>query len=138
MTPLRQPRPDDGPAEVILVDTSLWIDHLHAPQERLVELLLSDEVGCHPDVIEELALGSIARRSETLGLLAALRSFRVLAHEEALAFVDAHRLWGRGLSLVDVHLLGSVLLTGGATLWTRDKRLNTAAHELGVRFDPST
>lgn len=117
---------------MILVDTSVWIDHLHRTESDLVDRLQNDEVGCHPFVIEELALGSIKQRDAVLELLENLRQFPVLSHAEAMTFVDERRLWGRGLSAVDAHLLGSVLLTGGSRLWTRDKRLSTVCREVGV------
>lgn len=120
---------------MILVDTSLWIDHLHRPVPHLIELLAHDQVGAHPLVIEELALGSLSRRAQTLQLLANLTRFPVLSHDELLALVDAQRLWGRGLSPVDAHLLGAVRLIGAARLWTRDKRLRAAADELGIGHD---
>jgi predicted nucleic acid-binding protein len=119
---------------VILVDTSVWIDHLHEPVAQLVALLESDEVGCHPLVIEELALGSLKRRDIVLGLLASLRQFPVLDHHEVLELVQARRLWGRGLSAADAHLLGSASLSAGARLWTRDKRLRAACRDIGVAF----
>jgi predicted nucleic acid-binding protein len=119
---------------VILVDTSVWIDHLHEPVAQLVALLESDEVGCHPLVIEELALGSLKRRDIVLGLLASLRQFPVLDHREVLELVQARRLWGRGLSAADAHLLGSAALSAGARLWTRDKRLRAACRDVGVAF----
>lgn len=117
---------------MILVDTSVWIDHLHEPVPRLVALLESDEVGCHPLVIEELALGSLKHRDTLLGLLASLHRFPVLSHHEVLALVRARRLWGRGLSAADAHLLGSAALSAGARLWTRDKRLQAACQEADV------
>lgn len=117
---------------MILVDTAIWIDHLHAVEPLLVELLGKDEVGCHPLVIEELALGSIKQRDVLLDLLANLYRFSVLTHDEVLQLVDRRHLWGRGLSTVDAHLLGSVSLVGGARLWTRDKRLQSAGKEMGV------
>ena len=117
---------------MILVDTSIWIDHLHAREPRLVELLHNDDVGCHDKVIEEIALGSIARRNEVLELLTNLYRFPLLAHHEILALVNAHRLWGRGLSAVDVHLLGAVALVPGARLWSRDKRMMAAADDAGI------
>ncbi len=118
---------------MILVDTSVWIDHLHATEPELVDLLARDVVGSHPMVVEELALGSIKGRGSVISLLRALHRFPSISHEEILDFVDARRLWGRGLSAADVHLLGSVLLEGGARLWTRDKRLRAAAEDVGVR-----
>lgn len=80
-----------------------------------------------PLVIEELALGSIRRGDEMLDLLSNLTMFPVLTHHEVRHFVDRWRLWGRGLSAVDAHLLGSVRLVGGARLWTRDRRLLAAS-----------
>jgi predicted nucleic acid-binding protein len=117
---------------VILVDTSVWVDHLHATEPELVDLLARDEVGSHPMVEEELALGSLKGRSSVISLLSALHRFPSISHEEILDFVDGRRLWGRGLSAADVHLLGSVLLEGGSGLWTRDKRLRSAAADVGV------
>jgi predicted nucleic acid-binding protein len=117
---------------VILVDTSIWIDHLHASEPRLVALLGDDQVGCHPAVIEELALGSVKQRDQVLALLESLRGFPVLTHAEVMALVGGRRLWGRSLSVVDAHLLGSVALVGGARLWTRDKRLLAACRDGGV------
>jgi predicted nucleic acid-binding protein len=118
---------------VILVDTSVWIDHFHRVVPALVDQLERDEVGCHPLVIEELALGSIPQRDQVLEDLDALHGFPVLTHHELLSTVGRWRLWGRGLSAVDVHLLGSVALRPGAMLWTRDRRMNLAAEEMGVR-----
>jgi predicted nucleic acid-binding protein len=119
---------------VILVDTSIWIDHLHASEPSLVALLRDDQAGCHRAVIEELALGSIRQRDRVLALLESLRGFPVLTHEEVMALVDRRQLWGRGLSAVDVHVLGSVMLVGGARLWTRDKRLLAACRDSGAAY----
>ena len=99
---------------MILVDTSVWIDHLHHTNPKLRDLLHHDEIGFHPLVIEELATGSLAARDDTLRYLSYLHRFPVLSHEEFLVLVRTHALWGRGLSPVDVHLLGSVALVPGA------------------------
>lgn len=122
---------------MILVDTSVWIDHLHAAESELVSLLGNDAVACHPYVIEELALGSIKQREMMLDLLGSLHMFPVLTPAEVLALVAGRRLWGRGLSAVDAHLLGSVSLVDGAQLWTRDKRLISACRETGVPYADS-
>ncbi|WP_245572351.1 type II toxin-antitoxin system VapC family toxin [Actinomyces gerencseriae] len=119
---------------VILVDTSVWIDHLHHTNPKLRDLLHHDEIGVHPLVIEELATGSLAARDDTLRYLSYLHRFPVLSHEELLVLVRTHALWGRGLSPVDVHLLGSVALVPSALLWTRDKRLFRAAEELEISY----
>nr|WP_245348296.1 type II toxin-antitoxin system VapC family toxin [Paeniglutamicibacter psychrophenolicus] len=117
-----------------MVDTSIWIDHLHSLEHDLAALLADDEVGCHPYVIEELGLGSIKQRAVVLELLQGLHQFPVLDHTEVMTLINAQHLWGRGLSAVDCHLLGSVSLVGGSQLWTRDKRLIAACRELGVAY----
>lgn len=117
---------------MILVDTSVWIDHLHAAVGRLVGLLGDDEIGCHHLVVGELALGSIKQRDVVLGLLSNLNQFPTITHPEVLHLVDRRRLWGRGLSAIDVNLLGSVALVQGGQLWTRDRRLKTICTEVGV------
>lgn len=117
---------------MILVDTSVWIDHFHAPLPALVAHLEGDSVLCHPLVIEELAVGSLKDRGTVLLLLENVHQTPTLSHQEALALVEGRRLWGRGLGVVDVHLLGATLLTEGAQLWTHDKRLHAAAQEAGI------
>lgn len=119
---------------MILVDTSVWIDHFHRSDPVLVNLLHEDEIGAHPLVAEELAMGSLKARDDVLKHLAHLHQFPALSHDELLALVAVHALWGRGLSPVDAHLLGSVMLVPGARLWTRDKRLLRATEEHGVSF----
>jgi predicted nucleic acid-binding protein len=122
----------DGRAPMILVDTSIRIDHLRAVESGLLRLLTDDEIGTHPLVIEELALGSIRKREGFLGLLSNLYQFPTVSHFEILHLVQHRRLWGKGLSAIDVHLLGSVALVGGAQLWTRDKRLKAACESANV------
>lgn len=116
---------------MILVDTSVWIDHLHRAEPGLERLLGDDLVATHDGVIEELALGSIRQRDEVIGLLAALIRVPRVRHEELMQFVDREQLWGRGLSVIDVQLLGSARLARAA-IWSRDKRLVAAAADLGV------
>ncbi len=116
---------------MILVDTSVWIDHLRGRDRALAAPLLDGRVVCHPFVIGELAVGSLRNRSEILSLLATLPAAPVVSHEEMLAFIDAHALMGLGLGWIDVHLLASARLTG-QPLWTRDRRLARAASRLGV------
>ena len=117
---------------MILVDTSIWIDHLHASDSELVRLLDESAVVTHPMVIGELALGRLKHRSKVLDALGGLTALPTASHAEVLRFVDAHHLYGTGLSLVDCHLLASTLLVPGTVLWTRDKRLTTEATKLGI------
>ena len=119
---------------MILVDTSVWIDHLRRGSAALGEALEREEVMTHPFVIGELACGNLKNRREVLGLLAALPSTVVATGEETLHFVERRRLMGRGIGWVDVHLLASVMMAEAAQLWTRDKRLGAIAAELGIGF----
>jgi predicted nucleic acid-binding protein len=121
---------------VILVDTSVWIDHLHRADSSLVALLERNDVLVHPMVIGELALGTISDRERFLGLLSALPGATEATHEEVLEFVAERRLHGKGLSLVDSYLLASTVLTASTRLWTRDRRLVTAAAALGLAWMP--
>ena len=115
----------------ILVDTSIWIDHLRRGNNRLVALLIAGEVLCHPFVIGEVACGHLQNRDEVLNLLKALPEVRIAEHSEVLHFVNMDKLYGRGLGWVDLHLLASTSLTR-CSLWTLDKRLQSVAAELKV------
>ena len=112
-----------------LVDTSVWVDHLRNGNDGLSELLLKDEVACHPMVIGELACGNLKRRKELLSLLQALPAVERVSDDEILFFIEQHRLSGRGLGLVDVHVLASCVISQ-THLWTLDSRLQQAADGL--------
>jgi len=116
---------------LILVDTSVWVDHLRTGNPRLVQLLEHDVVLGHPWVTGELALGQLTRRTEILGLLANLPQATVATHAEVLALVEQHALHGVGIGYVDAQLLAATLLTADTTLWTTDKRLTAVATRLG-------
>lgn len=116
---------------MILVDTSVWIEHLRLGDDRLRDLLFDEQVLSHPYVVGELACGRLENRSEILSMLTALPEAQVLEHEEVLSFLEARRLYGRGIGWVDAHLLASTLLTK-CTLWTLDKPLRRAAAALNV------
>ena len=120
---------------MILVDTSVWIDHLHRAEVALSEMLQESKVCTHPMVIGELALGSLRDRTEVLGLLSGLPRAASPTADEVLSFVELHTLYGTGLSLVDAYLLAAVRLTPGDRLWTRDRRLYLTAGRLGVSTD---
>ena len=107
---------------MVLLDTSVWIDHLHRGDDRAVALLEQGDVVCHPLVIGELACGSLIRRAEILGLLGALPQATQATHAEIVGFIDGHRLHGKGLGLIDMHLLWAAA-SQKHVLWTRDRRL---------------
>lgn len=117
---------------MILVDTSVWIDHFRRGNGRLVRLLEAEAVLCHPFVVGELACGNLGSRAATLELLRTLPMSAVATDDEALAFLEARRLMGRGLGYVELHLLAAAAL-GTAPLWTLDRRLASAARELQLR-----
>ena len=116
---------------MILVDTSIWIAHLRVANLQLVRLLDDVQVVSHPFVIGELACGWLRRRAEVIGHLRRLPVLAPVSHGEALAFIDAHELAGRGIGWVDVHLLASARLAR-ARFWTADKALAKVAASLGV------
>lgn len=117
---------------MILVDTSVWIDHLRQGDSALVKVLEAGEVLVHPFVVGELACGNLVNRGEVLRLLQALPEAQVAGHTEILGFIEYRRLMGRGIGYVDVHLLASVALTSATELWTRDRRLATVAADLNL------
>ena len=116
---------------MILVDTSVWVQHLHRGTARLRSLLDEEQVFCHPFVMGELACGTLRNRQEVLSLLGTLPQARVAEHEEVLHLLERRHLHGRGLGWVDAHLLASALLTG-CTLWTFDQPLARAAAGLDI------
>lgn len=117
---------------MILVDTSVWVDHLRESDHDLAGALEAGDVLVHPFVLGELACGNLKNRQEVLSLLHALPRAQVASADEALAFLERRQLMGRGIGYVDVHLLAAVALEDEATLWTRDKRLAGVAADLGL------
>jgi len=117
---------------LILVDTSVWIDHLRNGNNLLAKLLDGSGVLAHPFVIGELALGNMRQREVILAALSDLPRAGLATDVEALGFIDRHAPFGRGVGYVDVHLLASVRPTPGAELWTRDNRLRHVAEGLGL------
>lgn len=115
---------------MILVDTSVWIDHLRVGDPKLGSLLQNGQVLTHPCLIGELALGQLSHRSEILGLLRNLPHAQTATDAEVLNLVENRHLFGLGIGYVDAHLLAATLLTAGAGLWTRDKRLAAVAAQL--------
>jgi len=117
---------------MILVDTSVWVDHLRAGDYALAQLLEQGAVCVHPMIIGELACGHLQNRSRLLELLNNLAQSVPASHEETLYFLETHKLMGNGIGWVDVHLLASISLTPGCLLWTRDRRLHAVAQTLDI------
>ena len=119
---------------MILVDTSVWIDHLRLGEPSLAAALEAGRVMMHPFVLGELACGNLANRSEVLELLGNLPAAPTATDPEAVDFIERRSLMGRGVGYIDVHLLASIALSGDGRLWTRDRRLAAAATDLDLAF----
>ncbi len=117
---------------MILVDTSVWVDHLRRGVDELIRLLVGSLVLTHSYVVGEIACGNLHNRSEVLTLISDLPRIAVATDEEVLFFIEQHELMGRGIGYIDAHLLAAVSLAAPARLWTRDKRLATLAVERGL------
>lgn len=119
---------------MIIVDTSVWVDHFRKKDRTLIELLENQQVLGHPFVIGELACGSLANRQKILALLQNLPGSVVAADNEVLLFIEKNSLVGIGIGYIDAHLLASAKLGHARTLWTRDKRLRSAAEQLELAY----
>jgi predicted nucleic acid-binding protein len=117
---------------LILVDTSIWINHLRRTDALLARLLDAGRVLVHPFVIGEVALGLMRQRKVILAALLGLPRTQVATEEEVLGFIERHTLSGRGVGYIDVHLLAAARLTAAAALWTSDRRLHAVAGALGL------
>jgi predicted nucleic acid-binding protein len=119
---------------MIVVDSSIWIDHIHSANPLLGELLLRDHALMHPHALGEIALGSIKNRSAVLARFLLLPVPNVAKEGHVLTLIEEHGLAATGVGYTDAHLLASALLTPGGQLWTRDKRLHEQAERLGVAY----
>jgi predicted nucleic acid-binding protein len=120
---------------MILADTSIWIDHFRRSDSRLARLLDHGDVVMHPFVLGELALGYVPKIAEMIEDLRTLPKAAVADTDEVLEFIAHRALSGSGIGYVDAHLLASAALAPETLLWTRDKRLHTAAHSLSLAAD---
>ena len=118
---------------MILVDTSVWIDHFRTGRSKVGVLLSQNLVMVHPFVMGELACGNLKARARILSDLEALPSAVSATHEEVMRLVEARKLWGLGIGWIDAHLLASALLSN-CPLWTLDGKLAQAAAAAGVKL----
>jgi predicted nucleic acid-binding protein len=119
---------------MVLVDTSVWIDHLRNKEPLLIQLLKSNRVLSHPFVRGEIALGHLKQRQIILSALDNLPQAPVAFADEVNLYIESHALFGLGIGLIDVHLLASTQLAINTKLWTRDKRLLTIANRLNLAY----
>ena len=120
---------------MVLADTSVWIQHFRGEQYDLAHYLSEGLIVMHPFVKDELACGTLRNRAKILAYFHALPQATPVSGAEALGLIEDRRLWGRGLGLIDVHLLASALISG-CGFWTLDARLALAANDLGVSWTP--
>ena len=118
---------------MVLVDTSVWINHLRDGERHLEKLLFDGEVVCHPHIIGELACGNLKNRQEIISLLQELPISAVIEFQEFIHFVEQNQLGGKGIGFVDVHILASAKVDQ-IPLWTEDKRLKALAAHLGLNY----
>lgn len=123
---------------MILVDTSIWIDHFRHRDAALGKIIADDRLLSHPVVIGELALGSLRDREMLLAFFSAQREALVATHEEVMAMIDRHEIFSMGIGYTDAQLLASILLDRRSLLWTRDKRLAAAARKAGASLHAPT
>lgn len=114
---------------MILVDTSVWVSHFRRKNKHLEDVLSQEFVFCHPLIIGELACGNLHNRDEILYLMHELPVATYATDEDVLVFIEKHRLMGKGLGIVDIHLLASAILSG-LSIWTEDKQMLQAAQRL--------
>lgn len=119
--------------DLVLVDTSIWINHLRTGNPKLKTLLNKTKVVCHPFIIGELACGNIKNRKEILSLLETLPASQVVHNEEFHYFLEHNKLMGKGIGFVDVHLLASATLSQ-IPIWTEDKNLKKVAKHLNLSY----
>lgn len=118
---------------MVLVDTSVWVDHFRGTEPHLQDLLRRGEVAIHPFIAGELACGNLSNRTQIMELLQALPQTTSATYDEVLDFIDRHGFFGRGMGFVDVHLLASSLLSH-APLWSFDRKLRERATVLHTAY----
>ena len=116
---------------MILIDTSIWVNHLRRGDPHLAEMLLAEEAGTHPFVIGEIAAGNLRRRVQNLADLSRLPQAPMAQEDEVHHLLDSRRLWGAGLGWIDLHILASAKLSGWP-LYSADRALNAAAARLEI------
>jgi predicted nucleic acid-binding protein len=105
---------------MILVDSSVWIDHFRHAEPRLEALLVHELASLHPFVLGELACGSLHKRSETIAY-----------------FVGIPPLVGNRLRLDRYASPRVGSDRGGLRLWTVDRAMAAAAKVFGIAFPDS-
>lgn len=108
-----------------IFDTSVWIRHFRAPEQKLVDALEEGTLLVHEMVIGELAVGRIPKPKTTLSDLLRQSFAPVVPLQELLRFLQQRKLVSKELGWVDIHLIASALAVD-ADLVTYDLPLAAA------------
>lgn len=119
---------------MILLDTSVWADHLRHTDAHAQQLLRRSQVAMHPMVAGELSCGYLKNRKELTLLWQCLPQAVEAGHDEVMLFIEQNKLMGKGVGFIDFHLLASCLLSGNMQLWTIDKRLLSLAQDMQIAY----
>lgn len=119
---------------MIIVDTSIWVDHFRRPVKAIQELIAEGKIALHPYVYGELLLGGLPTKGVAATQLLKLARPPVASASEAAAFIEWADLSGTGIGYVDAHLLVSAKLFAGGTLYTKDNKLVAQAERLGLVY----
>jgi len=119
---------------MILIDSSVWIDHFRTENSLLSGLLMQGAIVMHEFILGELAIGNFKNRKEILTLLDSIPKLSKLTHDEFLYFLEQNSFYSKGVGFVDIHLLGSTKLAG-VKIWTLDKRLLKLATSLNLNYE---
>ena len=109
---------------MILVDTSVWVDHLRKSEPVLNTLLNGNNVLMHSMVMGELACGYMHEREQALDSWHSLPKINELSHERVILLIETKKLMGRGIGFCGyaLALFGNML--SGFTIV--DERYQTA------------
>ncbi|MGZ3686949.1 MAG: type II toxin-antitoxin system VapC family toxin [Bdellovibrionota bacterium] len=116
---------------MFIADTSIWIDHIRKPVLELALYLDEAKILSHSSAIGELALGQFRDRDTFIEYMGLLPQAKEANTAELLELIRLHKLSGKGLSLVDVQVLASALITECGIL-TRDKAMFSAMRRLRI------
>jgi predicted nucleic acid-binding protein len=122
---------------MVLVDTSVWVEHFRSGNIGLENLLNEGDVACHLFITGELACGNLSNRAEILSLLQTLPLANHAEHEEVMHFIENYKLMGKGLGYIDMHLIASAILSK-VPIWTLDKKLKDVSSKLGLVYQQTT
>ncbi len=117
---------------MILVDSSIWVDHFRRNNEILSDLLSRHQLLGHPFILGEIMMGNPENRVSIFEALSDLPQARIAENDEVMRFVERNKIYGSGVGYIDAHLLASVRLMPRSSIWTTDRRMALVAERLGI------